>query len=446
MSQIERGKTRPTKETVEWLAQRLGVDASFLANGVSVDVRSRIEAALARGEALSRLTGTTMPSRRFARRGSRSRRRARPSSRCALAGEGWALAERGEAREALPFCSRPVSSPRARSSRTSTGPMRCSGSEFAATSWRVSRRPWRSSTRLTLAEGSALPCDLLRADILGWRSCCRRHQRDFEAAHEDVERALELAQAMDDRRLVANTYFQASLVAERMGHWVLSRTMRSRRRRSRGVERRAERQRLMLNLGGLNLLLGKPQQAIDHLKASFELAVEADSQPDAAQALGSLATVHLHLGDNEAADEHARKALGLLQGQDDFLHEVGQSNVARPLAPRARALRGGGGVLLRLRTPHSSNSAPSAIGRGVGRAGRPCESSWGRPRGSALVPKRRRGASRHPLLREEDMVKARLLTLAVTLALLAGAIAPGPGTPGRTATRGGFRCGYPCGR
>ena len=36
VSQIERGKTRPTKETVEWLAQRLGVDASFLANGVSV--------------------------------------------------------------------------------------------------------------------------------------------------------------------------------------------------------------------------------------------------------------------------------------------------------------------------------------------------------------------------------------------------------------------------
>src|SRR5215510_10702984 len=53
VSQIERGKTRPTQETVEWLAQRLGVDASFLAHGVSVDLRSRIEATLARAEALS---------------------------------------------------------------------------------------------------------------------------------------------------------------------------------------------------------------------------------------------------------------------------------------------------------------------------------------------------------------------------------------------------------
>src|SRR5919202_4387701 len=52
VSQIERGKTRPTGETIEWLAERLGCDATFLANGVSNDDRSRVEAALARAEAL----------------------------------------------------------------------------------------------------------------------------------------------------------------------------------------------------------------------------------------------------------------------------------------------------------------------------------------------------------------------------------------------------------
>src|ERR671916_522720 len=52
VSQIERGKTRPTRETIEWLAQRLGVDADFLANGVSSDQRGRVEAALSRAEAL----------------------------------------------------------------------------------------------------------------------------------------------------------------------------------------------------------------------------------------------------------------------------------------------------------------------------------------------------------------------------------------------------------
>src|SRR5438309_5124223 len=52
VSQIERGKTRPTAETVAWLAQRLGVDAAFLANGVSADERGRVDASLARAEAL----------------------------------------------------------------------------------------------------------------------------------------------------------------------------------------------------------------------------------------------------------------------------------------------------------------------------------------------------------------------------------------------------------
>src|ERR671939_1744133 len=52
VSQIERGKTRPTRETIDWLAARLGVDPEFLANGVSADQRGRVEAALSRAEAL----------------------------------------------------------------------------------------------------------------------------------------------------------------------------------------------------------------------------------------------------------------------------------------------------------------------------------------------------------------------------------------------------------
>src|SRR5438552_14560265 len=52
VSQIERGKTRPTRETIEWLAQKLGVDPGFLARGVSADERGRVDAALARAEAL----------------------------------------------------------------------------------------------------------------------------------------------------------------------------------------------------------------------------------------------------------------------------------------------------------------------------------------------------------------------------------------------------------
>src|SRR3954452_7472078 len=53
ISQIERGKTRPTPDTVGWLAERLGVETAFLASGVSSDERARAEAVLARAEALT---------------------------------------------------------------------------------------------------------------------------------------------------------------------------------------------------------------------------------------------------------------------------------------------------------------------------------------------------------------------------------------------------------
>jgi len=52
VSQIERGKTRPTAETIGWLADRLGIDAGFLASGVATDERAQLEGALTRAEAL----------------------------------------------------------------------------------------------------------------------------------------------------------------------------------------------------------------------------------------------------------------------------------------------------------------------------------------------------------------------------------------------------------
>src|SRR5258708_19305525 len=44
VSQIERGKTRPTRETVEWLPPQLGVDPRVLPNGGPVDQRGRLRA------------------------------------------------------------------------------------------------------------------------------------------------------------------------------------------------------------------------------------------------------------------------------------------------------------------------------------------------------------------------------------------------------------------
>jgi len=341
VSQIERGKTRPNSETTAWLAECLGVDAALLETGVATDVRNRVEATLARAEALSE-----------ARRYEESVdvfRQAHADFGVSgsvelevrgLAGEAWALAECGQIREAIELLGTArglVEGPQFDDVDRADVLFRLGVCRYKLSS--VASAISLLDEALELADRSGLPCDLLRADILGWRSRCRRHQRDFEAAREDVERALELAQEMDDRRTIANVYYQASLVAERTGHWITSRNY-AQQAKALYQELNDERAvgRLMQNLGGLHLLLGKPDQAVEHLKAAFTLAVESESKPDAAQALGNLATVYLHLEDYEAADEHARRGLELLEEREDYLHEIGQSNVVlgRALMERGR--------------------------------------------------------------------------------------------------------------
>src|SRR5438552_14450598 len=51
VSQIERGKTRPTPQTLAWIAERLGVDSSYLETGQTWDEYAEVEAAVMRAEA-----------------------------------------------------------------------------------------------------------------------------------------------------------------------------------------------------------------------------------------------------------------------------------------------------------------------------------------------------------------------------------------------------------
>jgi transcriptional regulator with XRE-family HTH domain/Tfp pilus assembly protein PilF len=341
ISQIERGKTRPTEATVAWLADRLRVDHGFLSVGVSTEERTKIEVLLARAEALSEAHKYSEAIQAF--------RETRPAAGGtwalsfelrALSGEAWALQQSGEINPALELLQQ---------ARDVAESPQFSDVDRADVLFRIGVCRYKLSSvgtavalfdeALALAEGSGLPCDLLRADILGWRSRCHRLQRDYVAAHEDVERALELAQDMGDRRAIANTYFQASLIAQRQGHWVLSRSY-AQRAKDLYQELNDERNvgRLLLALGGLTLLLGDEDQAVEHLKASFSRALESDSPPDAAQALQGLARVHLNRGEYDQADELARKALALLEGREDYLHEVCPSQLVlgRALMERGR--------------------------------------------------------------------------------------------------------------
>jgi tetratricopeptide (TPR) repeat protein len=82
---------------------------------------------------------------------------------------------------------------------------------------------------------------------------------------------------------------------------------------------------MLNNLGGLNYLLGRSDDAITYLKRAFSVALEVGSEPDAAQAVSSLAQVHLGSGEWTLAEEQSRHALELLEGRPDFLDETGNA-------------------------------------------------------------------------------------------------------------------------
>ena len=181
---------------------------------------------------------------------------------------------------------------------------------------------------LALLDRCTLPSDLLRTNILTWRSRCYRRQRDYEAAREDVERALELAESMENPHALGEAYFQASLVAERDGHWVLARTYAERAKTQ--YEELADRSnvgRLLNNLGGLEFLLGKPEKAIERLKEAFAVALDHGTEDDVATVVSSLAQVYLKTGDPVAAESQAREALRRLDGREDRVDEIGNARL-----------------------------------------------------------------------------------------------------------------------
>ena len=330
VSQIERGKTRPTGETIQWLAERLGVDPGFLANGVSADERGRVDAALARADALleARRNDEALEEFETVRAAVLATGLAELEAR-ALSGEATVRMRRGEVREAI------VLLERARALSESSA---FSDIERADVLFRLGVARYKLNSvqtalglfdeALKLAERSEIPSDHLRSNVLAWRSRCYRRRRDLEAAREDVERALELAESLNDKRTAADIYFQASIIADREGHWVLARSYAERAKAAyEAVADRTNLGRLMNNLGGINFLLGHPEEAVAFLKDAVRIALEVGNDAEAAHAVNGVAQVHLRTGDIARAEEQARYALELLGDRVDEVSEIGNAQL-----------------------------------------------------------------------------------------------------------------------
>jgi tetratricopeptide (TPR) repeat protein len=330
VSQLERDRLRPTEETLRWLAERLEIDASYLATGIDARQHERFESVVAAAEA-------AVESHEYAEaiellgevKDALTTASAEDLELRALLAESWARMYIGEMRAALPLLAR---------AREIVEGSVYSDVDRAEVIFRLGCCRYRLTSvatalalfteALELAEGSGIPCDRLRSRIFGWRSRCYRRQRDWEAAREDVERALELAEALEDPRGTADAYFLGALVAERRGQWVAARAYAEKARALyEQIEDRANTGKLLTTLGVLTFLLGKPDESIPLFKQAFAVALEVGSDADAAQAVSSLAQVHLRTGQVELAEQQATHALELLGDRVDFIDEIGNAQL-----------------------------------------------------------------------------------------------------------------------
>ena len=328
VSQIERGRARPTPRTLEWLAERLGVERAFLETGTSSEEADRATGLVVRAEA-------SVASGRYEEAlaclddaGSADRMQPELALRALLA-EAAARTATGEIEPALDILVR---------ARDLAERPEFSDVDRAHVLFSMGRCRYKLSSittavalfgeALDLVRRSGAADDRLVSNALRWRSRCYRRQRDWQAAREDVERALELAIALGDRHEMAHAYFQASIVADRDGKWILARSHAERAMAL--YEEQNDRRnvgKLLNNLGALNFLLGNSEEAVEQLTSAVGVALETGSDVDAAQAESSLAQVHLRSGDLDQAETQARHALALLAGRVDFLDEIGMTNL-----------------------------------------------------------------------------------------------------------------------
>lgn len=329
VSQIERGRVRPNDAALEWLAERLSVSRRFLETGFSSSEHERTAGLISRAEAavaarqfdeaiagleLAEATGVVDdPELRL---------------RVLLTG-ATARSELGRIEEALSLLE---------VARDLVDGDSFTDADRANVLFHIGQCRYRLSSiptavalfteALELIRHAEAIDDRLRCRILRWRSRCYRRQSDWEAARADVEAALELSERLGDGEALAHGYFQASLIAERKGQWLLARSYAERARALyEEQEDRLNVGRLLNNLGGLTFLLGDPERAVEILKEAFAVALEVGSKPDAAQAVSSLAQVHLRTGHAELAEEQAQQALSLLEDRVDFLDEQGNAQL-----------------------------------------------------------------------------------------------------------------------
>ncbi len=326
VSQIERSRTRPTVETIGWLAARLGVEATVIALGPVADAPTRAGASVARAEALVE-SGRFEDARAetaandFPAGGTLTFRKALVEGR-ALIGSGSARDALGRLQEARALAERPSFSDVERAE---------------AALWLGVCRYELGSTRTaialldeanSLAERSGLAPARLRARIHTWKARCHRRSRTYDGAAEQAEVAWAWSRTATGRRAAAAAALDASRQAQTLGHTALAERFAVEARVLAGqLEDERALGQVRRELGEIEALRGNPAGAIAHLEAAAAIAAGIDSPRDQAQALAALARAELDRGRSAAAAQAATRALALFESDDDALLDGGRTRL-----------------------------------------------------------------------------------------------------------------------
>jgi tetratricopeptide (TPR) repeat protein len=327
VSQVELGKTRPSDAALDWFSLRLGVGRAQLEGDAGPAAQAAVEAAVARAEAAieahrpdDALTVLESVRDTVARAGD-----PRLELRHALA-RGWALHHAGRLDESVAELGQAALAESAGDLDRALALYRLGVVRFKMGSHATAVAALDEALRCATESGD--PSDALRARVLNTRAKIRRRQKDFVAASEDVSQALELAHGLGDDRVLAETYLDASLVAERRHEYGLAREYAERSKAL--YERVADHAyvgKLLNNLGQLRAITGRPEEAVPLLREAFRIAVDQDSRIDAAFAASSLASARLHTGDLEGAIESANRAIELLGSREEYRQEEGNARL-----------------------------------------------------------------------------------------------------------------------
>ena len=428
VSQIERGKTRPT-------ARR--------SSGSPIASASTPASSRAASPPTS-APGSRAPSpapRRCTRR-RRTRRPRRPSSR----------SPRPRARPACPSC---------RFARSSgAGSRRCASATTAP-----ALELLNEARAISEAESFS---DVERADVLLWLGGCRYQLNSIADGARPLQRGARARRALGpavrraqgEHPLLALALLAASARlrggargrrararARRAGSTTCARsaprtsrlrssptaratgcspatTPSARARRTRELADRVHVSQLTNNLGGLNFLLGKTDQAVELLKESFAIALELGRDADAGRAVSSLAQVHLRTGERRAGRgagaPGARAAL-----RPGRLRRRGRERAARA-RPRRCSSRDGSTRPRRPSPPPRPASASSdrvaiALPHGLRAATLPLDGGITNGRPSSIARPQRRSRTFASRERKEvtDLTKARLIYLLLIASLFA---------------------------